>query len=88
MVYAAMQQFGGTLGPRTWFPGAKIPARPFLPVYADGTLYPKERDLNISTPFSVLPCFFPAPRSQAWGSDHNSGQSFFRRPKTDNEIVL
>lgn len=43
MAYAAMQQFGGTLGPTTWFPGKKIPARPFLPVHADGTLYPAEQ---------------------------------------------
>ena len=43
MAYAAMQQFGGTLGPNTWFPGKKIPARPFLPVHPDGTLYPQEQ---------------------------------------------
>jgi hypothetical protein len=27
-------------------------------------------------------------RSQAWGSDHNSGQPYFRRKITTNEIVL
>jgi phage gpG-like protein len=43
MAYAAIQQFGGILGPTTWFPGKKIPARPFLPVHQDGTLYPAEQ---------------------------------------------
>lgn len=37
MVYAAMQQFGGTKGqfPHLW---GSIPARPFMPLDADGTL--------------------------------------------------
>lgn len=42
--YAAMQQFGGTTSPRSMIPGKIIPARPFLPVRQDGTLYPKERE--------------------------------------------
>lgn len=42
--YAAMQQFGGTTSPRSMIPGKTIPARPFLPVRQDGTLYPKERE--------------------------------------------
>lgn len=39
-VYAAIQQFGGKAGR-----GKKvtIPARPFLPIKLDGTLYPKEQ---------------------------------------------
>ena len=39
-VYAAIQQFGGKAGR-----GHKvtIPARPFLPVRQDGTLYPQEQ---------------------------------------------
>lgn len=42
MVYAAMQQFGGK---KSEFPKLRgdIPARPFLPVTADGQLYPQER---------------------------------------------
>jgi len=38
--YAAVHQFGGKAGR-----GKKvtIPARPFLPIYKNGTLYPKER---------------------------------------------
>lgn len=42
MVYAAMQQFGGT---RAQFPNlwGDIPARPFLPARSDGTLYPDEQ---------------------------------------------
>lgn len=41
-VYAAIQQFGGKAGR-----GHKvtIPARPFLPVRQDGTLYPQEQTL-------------------------------------------
>ena len=41
-VYAAIQQFGGKAGR-----GRKvtIPARPFLPVHLDGTLYPQEQAL-------------------------------------------
>lgn len=42
--YAAMQQFGGTTSPLSMIPGKIIPARPFLPVRQDGTLYPKERE--------------------------------------------
>lgn len=40
MAYAAIQQFGGQAGR-----GRKvtIPARPFLPVHPDGTLYPAEQ---------------------------------------------
>ena len=40
--YAAIQQFGGQAGR-----GHKvtIPARPFLPVRLDGTLYPQEQAL-------------------------------------------
>ncbi|WP_420788918.1 phage virion morphogenesis protein [Shewanella algae] len=30
MVYAAMQQFGGTTSPKSMIPGREIPARPFL----------------------------------------------------------
>ncbi|MCH4295579.1 phage virion morphogenesis protein [Shewanella sp. 3B26] len=30
MVYAAMQQFGGTTSPKSMIPGKEIPARPFL----------------------------------------------------------
>lgn len=41
--YAAMQQFGGTTGAGSMIPGKKIPARPFLPVRQDGTLYPDEQ---------------------------------------------
>ena len=39
-LYAAIQQFGGKAGR-----GLKvtIPARPFLPVHKDGTLYPKDQ---------------------------------------------
>ena len=40
--YAAIQQFGGTTGARSWIPGKKIPARPFMPVRLDETLYPEE----------------------------------------------
>lgn len=41
MVYAAMQHFGGTKAqfPNLW---GDIPARPFMPIMADGTLYPSE----------------------------------------------
>ena len=44
-VYAAMQQFGGTTGSGSMIPGKKIPARPFLPIKPDGTLYPQEQAL-------------------------------------------
>jgi phage gpG-like protein len=41
-VYAAIQQFGGKKSefPHLW---GDIPARPFLPVRPDGTLYPAEQ---------------------------------------------
>jgi phage virion morphogenesis protein len=41
-LYAAIQQFGGKKSayPNLW---GDIPARPFLPVHADGTLYPDEQ---------------------------------------------
>lgn len=44
--YAAIHQFGGQAGR-----GRKvtIPARPFLPVQADGTLYPQEQTLVLQT---------------------------------------
>jgi phage virion morphogenesis protein len=44
--YAAIHQFGGQAGR-----GRKvtIPARPFLPVLADGTLYPQEQQLVLQT---------------------------------------
>jgi phage gpG-like protein len=43
-VYAAMQQFGGTRAdyPHLW---GDIPARPFLPVHLDGSLYLDEEKL-------------------------------------------
>ena len=42
MIYAAMQQFGGS---RAQFPNlwGDIPARPFLPVTAAGQLYPADK---------------------------------------------
>jgi len=43
MAYAAMHQFGGITGAKSWIPGKKIPARPFLPIHQDGTLYPAEQ---------------------------------------------
>lgn len=44
--YAAIHQFGGQAGR-----GHKvtIPARPFLPIHADGTLYPQEQQLVLQT---------------------------------------
>ena len=44
--YAAIQQFGGQAGR-----GHKvtIPARPFLPVHVDGTLYPEEKAAILAT---------------------------------------
>jgi len=41
MIYAGMQQFGGTKSqfPHLW---GDIPARPFLPIMADGSLYSDE----------------------------------------------
>lgn len=41
-IYAAMQHFGGTTSPSSWIPNAKIPARPFMPIMQDGSLYPSE----------------------------------------------
>ena len=48
-VYAAMQQFGGVTSARSMIPGKTIPARPFLPVRQDGTLYPQEQQLVLQT---------------------------------------
>lgn len=48
MAYAAIHQFGGTTGANSWTHGAKIPARPFLPVKSDGTLYPQEQATVLS----------------------------------------
>lgn len=47
MIYAAMQQFGGTKAkfPKLW---GDIPARPFLPITSTGELYPGEADKIIS----------------------------------------
>lgn len=47
--YAAIQQFGGKTGARSWTHGAMIPARPFLPVTYSGALYPAERDEILET---------------------------------------
>lgn len=46
-VYAAMQQFGGSKAdfPHLW---GDIPARPFLPVHQDGSLYPEEEALILN----------------------------------------
>ncbi|MER2539353.1 MAG: phage virion morphogenesis protein [Azonexus sp.] len=45
MIYAAIHQFGGKAGK-----GKKvtIPARPFLPVKSDGSLYPQEQRLVLA----------------------------------------
>lgn len=45
MPYAAIQHYGGTTGARSWIPGKSIPARPFMPMAADGSLYPAEKTL-------------------------------------------
>lgn len=47
MIYAAMQQFGGTRSkfPHLW---GDIPARPFLPVTKTGDLYPQEQEQIVS----------------------------------------
>lgn len=45
MPYAAIQHYGGTTGARSWIPGKSIPARPFMPIQADGNLYPAEKTL-------------------------------------------
>lgn len=49
--YGAIQQFGGKTGVKSWIPGKTIPARPFLPVRKDGSVYPADeaeilRELN------------------------------------------
>jgi phage gpG-like protein len=46
MIYAAMQQFGGTKAqfPNLW---GDIPARPFLPITPDGAIYPAEEALIV-----------------------------------------
>lgn len=44
-VYAAIQQFGGEAGHGH---KVKIPARPFMPVKADGSLYPEEQRLLLT----------------------------------------
>lgn len=41
--YAAMHQFGGVTSAQSMIPGKAIPARPFLPIRQDGTLYPQEQ---------------------------------------------
>ncbi|HNC51204.1 MAG TPA: phage virion morphogenesis protein [Accumulibacter sp.] len=44
MKYAAIQQFGGLAGkPDKNGKRVSIPARPFLPIHEDGTLYPEDR---------------------------------------------
>ena len=45
MVYAAIQQFGGKAGRGH---RVTIPARPFLQIFSDGTLYPQERELIVA----------------------------------------
>lgn len=42
MIYAAIQQFGGKKSdfPNLW---GDIPARPFLPIKSDGSIYPQEQ---------------------------------------------
>ncbi|HMS05337.1 MAG TPA: phage virion morphogenesis protein [Burkholderiaceae bacterium] len=44
--YAALQNFGGKAGKNR---KVTIPARPFLPVHADNTLYPQESALIVAT---------------------------------------
>jgi phage gpG-like protein len=46
MIYARMQQFGGTKAQFSNLWG-DIPARPFLPITADGALYPAEESLIV-----------------------------------------
>ena len=41
--YSAIHQFGGRTSPRSMIPGKTIPARPFMPITANGQLYPRER---------------------------------------------
>ena len=47
MIYAAMQQFGGTKAqfPNLW---GNIPARPFLPVTSAGEIYAEDRNLIVA----------------------------------------
>lgn len=49
--YAAIHQFGGQAGRNR---KVKIPARPYLPVKADGNLYPQEQTLILETLQSFL----------------------------------
>lgn len=49
--YGAIHQFGGMAGRGR---KVKIPARPFLPVKADGDLYPQEKALILDTLQSFL----------------------------------
>jgi len=53
MIYAAMQQFGGSKSefPNLW---GDIPARPFLPVKQNGELYPDDQAKIIDTLNSYL----------------------------------
>jgi phage gpG-like protein len=46
MIYAAMQQFGGSKAqfPNLW---GDIPARPFLPITSDGAVYPAEEAMIV-----------------------------------------
>lgn len=46
MIYAAMQQFGGSKS-RFGHLWGDIPARPFLPITPQGTLYPADEELVI-----------------------------------------
>ena len=43
VTYAAIHQFGGRTSPRSLIPNKAIPARPFMPIMANGQLYPQER---------------------------------------------
>lgn len=56
MIYAAVQQFGAKRGEfgsgkkRSFpIPWGDIPARPFLPIHADGSLYNSDRDEILAT---------------------------------------
>jgi phage virion morphogenesis protein len=42
--YAAMQQLGGITSPRSMIPGKVIPARPYLPMDAQGNLQPEAEE--------------------------------------------
>ena len=48
-VYAAMHHFGGTTASNSMIPGKSIPARPFMPIQANGELYPQEQKLVLDT---------------------------------------